>query len=106
MVMNSLLYQEVFMAAVCQHVCYKCPSKVKYCTLQKHFKEMNSYVGMMISLKKEQGQDDYFNQQSILLTLPTDVGWLCEKYVLLIEIIILSLFFLNQLSFLHSCSFP
>ena len=34
---------------------------------------MNSYVGM-IKVKKEQGQDDYFNQQSILLTymyLPT-----------------------------------
>ena len=30
---------------------------------------MNSYVGM-IMVKKEQGQDDYFNQQSILLTLP------------------------------------
>ena len=45
---------------------------------------MNSYVGM-IMVKKEQGQDDYFNQQSILLTLPayispliissTYVGW-------------------------------
>ena len=29
---------------------------------------MNSYVGMTI-VKKEQGQDEYFNQQSILLTL-------------------------------------
>ena len=28
---------------------------------------MSSYVGMTI-VKKEQGQDDYFNQQSILLT--------------------------------------
>ena len=28
---------------------------------------MNSYVGMTM-VKKEQGQDDYFNQQSILLT--------------------------------------
>ena len=32
---------------------------------KKHFKEMNSYVGMTM-VKKEQGQDDYFNQQSIL----------------------------------------
>ena len=30
---------------------------------------MNSYVGMTM-VKKEPGQDDYFNQQSILLTLP------------------------------------
>ena len=29
---------------------------------------MNSYVGMTM-VKKEQGQDDYFNQQSILLTI-------------------------------------
>ena len=29
---------------------------------------MNSYVGMMM-VKKEQGQGDYFSQQSILLTL-------------------------------------
>ena len=28
---------------------------------------MNSYVGMTM-VKREQGQDDYFNQQSILLT--------------------------------------
>ena len=28
---------------------------------------MNSYVGMTM-VKKEQGQDDYFSQQSILLT--------------------------------------
>ena len=45
---------------------------------------MNSYVGMTM-VKKEQGQDDYFNQQSILFTLPacisatdyqrTCVGW-------------------------------
>ena len=30
---------------------------------------MNSYVGMTM-VKKEQRQDDYSNQQSILLTLP------------------------------------
>ena len=51
---------------------------------KKHFKEMNSYVGMTM-VKKEQGQDDHFNQQSILFTLPayisatdyqrTCVGW-------------------------------
>ena len=45
---------------------------------------MNSSVGMTM-VKKDQGQDDYFNQQSILLTLPayisathyqrTYVGW-------------------------------
>ena len=45
---------------------------------------MNSYVGMTM-VKKEQGQDDYFNQQSILFTSPayisttdyqrTYVGW-------------------------------
>ena len=45
---------------------------------------MNSYVGMTM-VKKEQGQDDYFNQQSILLTFTclhkcyhyhrTYVGW-------------------------------
>ena len=33
---------------------------------------MNSYVGMTI-VKKEQGQDEYFNQQSILLTLITSL---------------------------------
>ena len=76
---------------------------------------MNSYAGMTM-IKKEQGQDDYFNQQCILLTLPayisatdyqrTYVHWYCEKYALLIEIIILSLFFFLPLSFLHSCSFP
>ena len=46
---------------------------------------MNSTVGMTMVKKKEQGQDDYSNQQSILLTLPayispliissTYVGW-------------------------------
>ena len=44
---------------------------------------MNSYVGMTM-VNKEQGQDDYLNQHSILLTLPayksplmssTYVGW-------------------------------
>ena len=45
---------------------------------------MNSYVGMTM-VKKELGQDDYFNQQSLLFTLPayiyysdyqrTCVGW-------------------------------
>ena len=39
---------------------------------KKNFKEMNSYVGMTI-VKKEQGQDEYFNQQSILLTLFTSL---------------------------------
>ena len=29
---------------------------------------MNGYVGGITMVKKEQGQDDYFNQQSILLT--------------------------------------
>ena len=42
---------------------------------------MNSTVGITMVKKKEQGQDDYSNQQSILLTLPaytissTYVGW-------------------------------
>ena len=45
---------------------------------------MNSYVGMTM-VKKEHGQDDHFNQQSVLLTLlantspliisSTYVGW-------------------------------
>ena len=34
---------------------------------------MNSYVGMTM-VKKEQGQDDYFNQQIILLTLPAYIS--------------------------------
>ena len=34
---------------------------------------MNSYVGMTM-VKKEQGQDDYFNQQSILFTLQAYVS--------------------------------
>ena len=35
---------------------------------------MNSYLGMTMA-KKEQGQDDYFRQQSrILLTLPTYIS--------------------------------
>ena len=34
---------------------------------------MNSYVGMTM-VKKEEGQDDYFNQQSILFTLPTYIS--------------------------------
>ena len=65
---------------------------------------MNNYVGMT-KVKKKQGQDDYFNQKSIFLTLPantspliissTYVDW-CEKYAFLIEIIILSLFFFNH----------
>ena len=40
---------------------------------KKHFNEMNSYVGMTM-VKKEQGQDDYFNQQSILLKLPAYIS--------------------------------
>ena len=40
---------------------------------KKHFNEMNSYVGTTM-IKKEQGQGDYFNQQSILLTLPTYIS--------------------------------
>ena len=39
----------------------------------KNVKEMNSYVGMTM-VKKEQRQDDYFNQQSILLTLPAYIS--------------------------------
>ena len=45
---------------------------------------MNSYVGMA-TVKKQQGQNDYLNQQSVLFTLPayisathyqrTYVGW-------------------------------
>ena len=35
--------------------------------MKKHFIEMNSYVGMTM-VQKERGQDDYFSQQSILLT--------------------------------------
>ena len=34
---------------------------------------MNSYVGMTL-VKKEQGQDDCFSQQSILLTLQTYIS--------------------------------
>ena len=34
---------------------------------------MNSYVGMTM-VKKEQGQDNYFNQQSIVLTLPAYIS--------------------------------
>ena len=34
---------------------------------------MNSYVGMTM-VKKEQGQDDFFSQQSILFTLPTYIS--------------------------------
>ena len=42
---------------------------------KKHFKEINSYIGMTM-VKKEQGQDDYFqvNQQSILLTLSANTS--------------------------------
>ena len=36
---------------------------------------MKSYVGMTMVLK-EQGQGDYFSQQSILLTLPANVSLL------------------------------
>ena len=36
----------------------------------EHFKEINSYLGMTM-VKKEQGQDDYFSQQSIILKLQT-----------------------------------
>ena len=87
-------------------------------------------------VKKEQGQDNYFNQQSILLTfaslhvdfhvwrnnysiLATNVNSVTAphsgaittsldalQYALLIEIIVLSLFFFNHCHFLHSCSFP
>ena len=39
----------------------------------KTFQEMNSYVGMT-RVKKEQRQDEYFNQQSILLTLPANTS--------------------------------
>ena len=54
---------------------------------------MNSYVHVgMTMVKKEQGQDDYFNQQSILLKITS----LEKTYALLIEIIILSLFFFNH----------
>ena len=35
----------------------------------KHFKEMNSYVGMTV-VKKEQGQDYYFSQQAYFSQLP------------------------------------
>ena len=34
---------------------------------------MNSYVGMTM-VKKGQRQDDYFSQQSILLTLPANTS--------------------------------
>ena len=34
---------------------------------------MNSYVGMT-TVKKEQGLDDLFNQQSILFTLPAYIS--------------------------------
>ena len=46
----------------------------EYTSNKKHFNElMNSYVGMTM-VKKEQGQDDYFNQQIILLTLPAYIS--------------------------------
>ena len=38
--------------------------KIKWASNKKHFSEMNSYVGMTM-VKKEQGQDDFF--QSIIL---------------------------------------
>ena len=41
---------------------------------------MNSYVGMTM-VKKEQRQDDYFNQQSILLTLPAYISSMSSTYV-------------------------
>ena len=34
---------------------------------------MNSYVGMTM-VSKEQEQDDYFSQQSVLLTLPANLS--------------------------------
>ena len=62
-------------------------------------------------VKKEPRQDDYFNQQSILLTLPANTSPLiistCSTYVgcyvtshaLSIEIIIVPLFFFNHCHF-------
>ena len=48
---------------------------------------MNSYLGMTM-VKKEQGQDDYFRQQSrILLTLPTYISPLLTNYYVQNEII-------------------
>ena len=43
---------------------------------------MNSYVGMTM-VKKEQGQDYYFSQQSILLTLP---AYISAIYLMLGEV--------------------
>ena len=40
---------------------------------------MNKYVGMTI-VKKEQGQEDYFNQQSILLTLIYQPTYKCYSF--------------------------
>ena len=50
-------------------------------------------------VKKEQGQEDYFGQESIFLTLPisaTKKAGNCEKYAFLTKIIILSLFLFNH----------
>ena len=44
-----------------------------YTSNKKHFKELNSYEGMTM-VEKEQGQDDYLNQQSVLVTLPTYIS--------------------------------
>ena len=56
------------------HYNYNCITTIIIVTSNKiHFKEINSYVGMAI-VKKEQGQDEYFNQQSIHLTLPAYIS--------------------------------
>ena len=69
------MYFSIHLVFVIKH--FLCLTTNTEISNKKHFKEMNSYVGMTM-VKKEQGQDDYFNQQSILLTLPAYVSPLNE----------------------------
>ena len=48
---------------------------MKHQSNKQHFNEMNSYVGMTM-VYREEGQDDYFSQRSILLTLPVNINLL------------------------------
>ena len=43
--------------------------------IKKQFNEMNRYAGMTM-VQKEQGKDDYFSQQGILLILPANISLL------------------------------
>ena len=54
------------------------------CKYKKHFKEMHEHVGMTM-VKKGQRQD-YFSQQSILLTLPAYIKCACCRTLLFISL--------------------